>query len=101
MGLTASLPHLVSRLTGRKDLLLKMAYLAAILLMMTPDTWRKGLALMSTLLSNLQPQQESHDFVDEESHASNGIDLALAVKDHLNADCGDLQYLKGIFHPIV
>ena len=100
MGLTASLPHLVSRLIGRKDLLLKMAYLAAVLLMMTPDTWRKGLALMATLLSNLQLQQESHDFVDEESHA-NGIDLALAVKDHLNADCGDLQYLKGIFHPIV
>ncbi|XP_064404605.1 uncharacterized protein LOC135349888 isoform X2 [Halichondria panicea] len=94
VGLTASLPHLVSCLTGRKDLLLKMAYLAAVLLMRTSDTRRKGRALMSTLFSDLQPQQESHDLVDEGSHASNGINLALAVKDHLNADCGDLQYLK-------
>ncbi len=56
---------------------------------------------MSTLFSDLQPQQESHDLVDEGSHASNGINLALAVKDHLNADCGDLQYLKGNFIPIM
>ena len=86
--LTTSIPHLVTRLRGTtRELLLKMVYLTAVLKMRCPLTLREGLSLMATLGSVVRQSEGSEELC--------GIELTLKVKDALNADLGDLEYLRG------
>ena len=86
--LATSLPHLVTRLGGAvRELLLKTVYVTAVLKMRCPHSLREGLSLMATLQSVVSQSGDSEELCE--------IELTLKVKDALNADCGDLEYLRG------
>lgn len=94
VGVSVSLPLIAKSLSGQRSLLLKMVYLAAVLLLRTPYSLNEGLDIMLSLHSILRESSDN----DGISHDTTGIHLALTVKEHLGADSGDLLYLKGASH---